>query len=472
MPTAQRRPRSKARPPAPASGWCRANRSSPRRRPPSARATRRATGRRSGSKPPCAARRRRPGRRRGAAGAMPAEGGGGRRHAHLVARPARHRARAGAGRRRGAGGAPRAPLVPVGDRPAGGADPRRALGAAQGASATPSDSTDVIRGEETAALGLHLLGWLPVGGIVLSLGSHWKAIHVDRDGRIVSSVTSLGGELLDVVTSQTVLAGSLPRQWPTAFDDAWVDEGVHEAQRSGFARRALLRPPARAARHVDARGAPGLPDRRRHRIGDGHPAGPAIVPRRHAGPRHRAAGAGARLRGTAPGHVGGRRAGRRDPGRARRPHRHAPGAGAQRVRGVASACPSSHPPCRPPPRGHAVLARASGAPAHHEPHQSPVPRLPCSPPSPSPRRHMGDPRPNAAGPGAGGARSPSPSASTPRKTTGPLKPIWRFFGADEPNYAYMKDGQKLLAELGELGAEARSTSAPTTCSSPATARRR
>lgn len=33
---------------------------------------------------------------------------------------------------------------------------------------------------------------------------------------------------------------------------------------------------------------------------------------------------------------------------------------------------------------------------------------------------------------------------------GPLKPIWRFFGADEPNYAYMKHGQQLLAELGEL----------------------
>lgn len=33
---------------------------------------------------------------------------------------------------------------------------------------------------------------------------------------------------------------------------------------------------------------------------------------------------------------------------------------------------------------------------------------------------------------------------------GELKPIWRFFGADEPNYAYMKDGKKLLKELGEL----------------------
>lgn len=36
------------------------------------------------------------------------------------------------------------------------------------------------------------------------------------------------------------------------------------------------------------------------------------------------------------------------------------------------------------------------------------------------------------------------------RSLGPLRPIWRFFGADEPNYATMKDGQKLLAEMGEL----------------------
>jgi xylan 1,4-beta-xylosidase len=33
---------------------------------------------------------------------------------------------------------------------------------------------------------------------------------------------------------------------------------------------------------------------------------------------------------------------------------------------------------------------------------------------------------------------------------GPLKPIWRFFGADEPNYAYMTNGRKLLESLGQL----------------------
>lgn len=36
------------------------------------------------------------------------------------------------------------------------------------------------------------------------------------------------------------------------------------------------------------------------------------------------------------------------------------------------------------------------------------------------------------------------------KPIGKLRSIWRFFGADEPNYAYMKNGEKLLAELGEL----------------------
>lgn len=33
---------------------------------------------------------------------------------------------------------------------------------------------------------------------------------------------------------------------------------------------------------------------------------------------------------------------------------------------------------------------------------------------------------------------------------GPVNHIWRYFGADEPNYAYMKNGKKLLGDLGSL----------------------
>ncbi|MBI2685622.1 MAG: beta-xylosidase [Acidobacteria bacterium] len=35
-------------------------------------------------------------------------------------------------------------------------------------------------------------------------------------------------------------------------------------------------------------------------------------------------------------------------------------------------------------------------------------------------------------------------------TEGPWRPVWRFFGYDEPNYTYMKDGKKLLSEIAAL----------------------
>ena len=36
------------------------------------------------------------------------------------------------------------------------------------------------------------------------------------------------------------------------------------------------------------------------------------------------------------------------------------------------------------------------------------------------------------------------------KPLGELKPIWHMFGADEPNYATMPNGRKLIGELGAL----------------------
>ncbi|WP_069658968.1 GH39 family glycosyl hydrolase [Arcticibacter eurypsychrophilus] len=35
-------------------------------------------------------------------------------------------------------------------------------------------------------------------------------------------------------------------------------------------------------------------------------------------------------------------------------------------------------------------------------------------------------------------------------TKAPMKPIWAWFGYDEPNYTYMKDGKKLLTEISQL----------------------
>ena len=58
----------------------------------------------------------------------------------------------------------------------------------------------------------------------------------------------------------------------------------------------------------------------------------------------------------------------------------------------------------------------------------------------------------APGPGQGRAAEPivtiTVDASRPG---GPLRPAWRFFGYDEPNYTYMTDGKTLLADLATLG---------------------
>jgi xylan 1,4-beta-xylosidase len=37
-----------------------------------------------------------------------------------------------------------------------------------------------------------------------------------------------------------------------------------------------------------------------------------------------------------------------------------------------------------------------------------------------------------------------------KEELGPMKPIWAWWGYDEPNYTYMKDGKKLLSEISEL----------------------
>lgn len=36
------------------------------------------------------------------------------------------------------------------------------------------------------------------------------------------------------------------------------------------------------------------------------------------------------------------------------------------------------------------------------------------------------------------------------ETLGPMDPIWAWWGYDEPNYTYMKDGKKLLSEISAL----------------------
>ena len=95
---------------------------------------------------------------------------------------------------------------------------------------------DVMRGEETLCVGLQVLSLVAVPGLVLTLGSHWKAIQLDAEGRIVSSITSLSGELIHAVQTQTILASSVGRDWPGRPAPGWMDAGMQEQRRSGLSR--------------------------------------------------------------------------------------------------------------------------------------------------------------------------------------------------------------------------------------------
>ena len=97
-------------------------------------------------------------------------------------------------------------------------------------------SADVMRGEETLCAGLTKLGLIKLPGVVLNLGSHWKAIQLDREGRIQSSLTSLSGELIHAAQTQTVLASSVYGNRPRKISQEWLEAGMREQRQSGLSR--------------------------------------------------------------------------------------------------------------------------------------------------------------------------------------------------------------------------------------------
>lgn len=100
---------------------------------------------------------------------------------------------------------------------------------------------DMMRGEETEAVGL----WAalrPEQDLMLVLpGSHNKFISVGRDGSLRGCMTSISGELLDALTHHTVLADSLEGAFASAgdYDPALMLAGASACD-AGLGRSAFL----------------------------------------------------------------------------------------------------------------------------------------------------------------------------------------------------------------------------------------
>ena len=100
---------------------------------------------------------------------------------------------------------------------------------------------DMMRGEETEAVGLYEL-LRPQGEAVFILpGSHNKFVRMGADGEILGCMTSISGELLDAVTHHTILADAVNRSFVDAgaYDGDMAREGAWECAHSGLGRAAF-----------------------------------------------------------------------------------------------------------------------------------------------------------------------------------------------------------------------------------------
>jgi 2-dehydro-3-deoxygalactonokinase len=95
---------------------------------------------------------------------------------------------------------------------------------------------DIMRGEETLCLGLIDRGIIRRPATLLNLGSHWKSIRIDDQGRVAGSVTSLSGEMIHAAQTTTILASAVPQDRPSLLDEEWLDAGMREQRRSGLPR--------------------------------------------------------------------------------------------------------------------------------------------------------------------------------------------------------------------------------------------
>ncbi len=102
------------------------------------------------------------------------------------------------------------------------------------------ERTDIIRGEETEIMGLLTRRNPHRTWLFLHLGSHAKAIEIDGQGRIVNSTSTLSGECLDVLCTQTILAGRLAHLKPTKLAERFFQKGCEYAKRNGLLRALFM----------------------------------------------------------------------------------------------------------------------------------------------------------------------------------------------------------------------------------------
>lgn len=98
------------------------------------------------------------------------------------------------------------------------------------------EAMDVMRGEEVEAMGLIERLGIQGPAMLILPGSHSKFVCIDEQNRITGCVTTLSGELLQVITHNTLLADSLERDFATEIQPEMLLAGAALAKRIGLGR--------------------------------------------------------------------------------------------------------------------------------------------------------------------------------------------------------------------------------------------
>ncbi|MFZ5966065.1 MAG: 2-dehydro-3-deoxygalactonokinase [Bacillota bacterium] len=99
---------------------------------------------------------------------------------------------------------------------------------------------DMMRGEETESIGVISLMETKGNVIYISPGSHTKFVFFNDERSIMKCSTTLTGELLWALASETILASSIPKNLLSTIEEQYIREGIKAVEKYGFSKTCFL----------------------------------------------------------------------------------------------------------------------------------------------------------------------------------------------------------------------------------------
>jgi 2-dehydro-3-deoxygalactonokinase len=102
------------------------------------------------------------------------------------------------------------------------------------------EAMDIMRGEEVECMAVvsQIDEKKPV--LIMLPGSNSKFISVDADGRITGCVTTLAGELMQVLTHNTIIASALDSRFASELNEELLLSGARAAEKVGLGRASFM----------------------------------------------------------------------------------------------------------------------------------------------------------------------------------------------------------------------------------------